>query len=179
MNLRYFVLGLLAQQPMSGYDIQRFLKGLAWLINSPSSGSLYPLLRSLLEEGQVTVEVIPGLDRPPRKIYSITPAGRQLLQAWADRPVEADGSLKAFVMHLFLAECLPDSRLVDQLRQRRAQVAAHREGLIQTMAATGAQMALGQRLALEYGLALSDAELVWLESELDRLLMPLPPEKGS
>jgi DNA-binding PadR family transcriptional regulator len=175
MNLRYFVLGLLAQQPMSGYDIQRFLKGLAWLINRPSSGSLYPLLRSLLEEGQVTVEVIPGLDRPPRKIYSITPAGRESLQAWVDRPVEADGSLKAFVMQLFLAECLPGPRLVDQLRQRQAQVATHREGLLQTIAAAGAQMALGQRLALEYGLALSDAELVWLESELDRLLIPLPP----
>ena len=29
----------LAQQPMSGYDIKRFLKGLSWLIGSPSSGS--------------------------------------------------------------------------------------------------------------------------------------------
>ena len=50
VSLRFFVLGLLAQQSMSGYDIQRFLKSLSWLIGSPSPGSLYPILRALREE---------------------------------------------------------------------------------------------------------------------------------
>jgi DNA-binding PadR family transcriptional regulator len=56
VSLRYFVLGLLAQEPMSGYDIKRFLKGLNWLIGSPSDGSLYPNLRALLQEE----EDVPG-----------------------------------------------------------------------------------------------------------------------
>ena len=64
VSLRYFISGLLAQQSMSGYDIRRFLKSLSWLIGSPSSGSLYPILRALLEEGLATVKTIPGLDRP-------------------------------------------------------------------------------------------------------------------
>ena len=41
VSLRYFILGLLTQQPMSGYDIKRSLKGLIWLIGNPSGGSLY------------------------------------------------------------------------------------------------------------------------------------------
>ena len=28
---RYFILGLLARQSMSGYDIKRFFKSLSWL----------------------------------------------------------------------------------------------------------------------------------------------------
>ena len=103
VSLRYFVLGLLAQQPMSGYDIKRFLKGLSWLMGSPSSGSLYPALRALLDEGLVSVEIVPGVDKPPRKIYSIEEAGKLELQAWIEQPIVSDASLKAFVMRLLLA----------------------------------------------------------------------------
>jgi DNA-binding PadR family transcriptional regulator len=50
-----FVLGLLAQQPMSGYDIKRLLKSLGWLVDSPGFGGLYPALRALLGHGLVTM----------------------------------------------------------------------------------------------------------------------------
>jgi DNA-binding PadR family transcriptional regulator len=72
VSIRQLILDLLTRQPMSGYDIKRFLKSLSWLIDSPSFGSLYPALHTLLEDGLVTVEVIPPQDKPPRKIYSIT-----------------------------------------------------------------------------------------------------------
>ena len=79
-------LGLLTQQPMSGYDIKRFLKGLSWLIDVPSLGSLYPCLHALLEDGLVTMEVVARQDRPPRKIYTITEAGEEALRAWLSQP---------------------------------------------------------------------------------------------
>ena len=44
VKTRHLVLGLLARQPMSGYDIKRFFKSLSWLIGSPSFGSRYPAL---------------------------------------------------------------------------------------------------------------------------------------
>ena len=59
-DIRHFILGLLTQQPMSGYGIKRSLKSLSWLIDSPSFGSIYPALRTLQEDGLVTVEVAPG-----------------------------------------------------------------------------------------------------------------------
>ena len=59
VSFRYFVLGLLAQRSMSGYDIKRFLKSLSWLIGSPSFGSLYPALHALLKDELVTVKVAP------------------------------------------------------------------------------------------------------------------------
>ena len=172
VSFRYFILGLLTQQPMSGYDIKRLLKGFSWLIGSPSFGSLYPTLHALLKDDLVTVEIVPREGNPPRKIYSITEAGRQVLQEWIDQPVVSDAPLKAFVMRLILASNFSYDGLIAYLQQRRSQVAAHHATLEQ-IAEPLDEMDLGQRLALGYGLAIAATELAWLDSTLDRLSRPL------
>ena len=169
VSLRFFILGLLAQQPMSGYDIRRSLERLSWLAGSPSSGSLYPVLRALRQEDLVTMEIVPGLDKPPRKIYSVTEAGHQALQAWIERPIAANAPLRAFVMRLLLADSHSPTRLSAYLQQRRAQVASHRAMLIGNPEIPNARPNLGQQLAADYGLALAMAELAWLDTMLDRL----------
>jgi PadR family transcriptional regulator AphA len=169
VSLRYFVLGLLAQQPMSGYDIKRFVKGLSWLIGSPSSGSLYPALRSLLEDQLVTVEIIPGVDKPPRKIYSIEQVGRDALRQWIEKPVVADAPLKAFVMRLLLADSFSTTNLAAYLEQRRTQVATHQADLAKMSETLSSSTDLGLRLALNYGLELASAEMNWLDNTLIRL----------
>jgi PadR family transcriptional regulator AphA len=177
VSLRYFVLGLLAQQPMSGYDIRRFLKSLGWLIGSPSSGSLYPILRALLEEDLATMETIPGLDKPPRKIYTITEAGKQVLREWIDQPAVSKAPLKAFVMRLLLADNFSPAGLRAHLEQRRLQVAAHHDALHQTIETSQEKAEFGQFLAVDYGLALATAELSWLDHTLGELSRrPLPQE---
>ncbi len=154
---------------MSGYDVKRFLKSLSWLIDSPSFGSLYPALHALLEDGLVTVEIMSRQDKPPRKIYSITERGRQALQEWMDQPVAPGVSLKTFVMRLILASNLSPAGLVAHLEQRHSQVAAQRLALEQTAQATDDDMDLGERLTLDYGLAVAAAELAWLDRALAQL----------
>jgi DNA-binding PadR family transcriptional regulator len=177
VSFRYVILGLLTLQPMSGYDIKRFLAGLSWLTGSPSGGSLYPVLRALRQEELVTVETVPGLDRPPKKIYSITYRGRQVLRAWTKQPVATCASLKAFLMRLFLADSHSRTRLSAHLQERRDQVASHNELLAGGLETLDAGPNLGQQLAVDYGLALATAELAWLDATLDRLPeQPLPKE---
>jgi PadR family transcriptional regulator AphA len=168
-SIRHFVLGLLNRQPMSGYDIKRFLKRLSWLIDSPSFGSLYPALHALLRDDLVTVEVVPCKDKPPRKIYTITEAGRHVLREWMDQPVTSNASLKAFLMRLILADNLSHDGLVTHLQQRQAQVTAHQLALERTAETMGGSMDLGDRLALDYGLTVASAELTWLNRTLFQL----------
>jgi len=175
LSIRHFILGLLTRQPMSGYDIKSFLKSLTWLVGSPSFGSLYPALHALLENGLVTVEVILCQDKPPRKIYSITEAGRQVLREWMDQPVASGASLKAFVMRLVLASNLSHAGLIAHLQQRRAQVSAHQLALEQTTRTMDESMDLGERLVFDYGLAVATAELAWLDRTLARLPQSLLP----
>lgn len=177
VSLRYFVLGILAQQSMSGYDIRRFLKRLSWLIGSPSPGSLYPILHALPKEGLATVEIIPGLDKPPKKIYTITNAGRQELQAWADQPAVSKAPLKAFVMRLLLAGNFTSAALTAQLEQRQAQVTAHHEALHQAAGMSQEKDNLGQFLAMDYGLAMARAELSWLDHTLGELSKQSHPQE--
>ena len=171
ISLRIFILGLLAQQPRSGYDIKRSLQSLRWLVGSPSPGSLYPILHSLLQEGSVSVATIPGIDRPPRKIYSITAAGKRSLEDWLDDPIAPDAPLKAFLMRLLLAGNFSRAALSADLQQRRSQVADQKESLQEMAQAYLHPMAceeadLGECLAVNYGLALAVAELDWLDHTL-------------
>jgi len=176
VSLRHLILGLLTQKPMSGYDIKRFLKSLSWLIGSPSFGSLYPALRSLLRDGLVVESGDPNRNKRARRIYSITGSGEGALQGWINQPVAPDASLKSFVMRLVLARCFPRAGLVAHLQQRRSQVTVHLATLEQVRRAADDKIEWGQRLALDYGVTLAAAELVWLDSALNQLLQSLPTE---
>ncbi|RLC76787.1 MAG: hypothetical protein DRI81_09680 [Chloroflexi bacterium] len=179
VSIRCFILGLLARQPMSGYDIKRFLKSLSWLIDSPSFGSLYPALHALLEGGLVTVEVIPRHDKPPRKIYSITETGGQVLREWMEQPVSSGISLKAFLMRFILASNFSHVGLLAHLRQRRVEVAAHQLALQQATEVMDEGTDLGERLAFDYVLAVATVELSWLDRTLDRLSQPPSPVEAT
>lgn len=163
---REFVLGLLAKRPMSGYDIRQLLSGLSWLVDSPSFGTLYPGLHALHADGLVTVKVIPNDSRPPRKIYSITDAGRATLREWLAQPEQRASSLREFVMRLALAGSLSEAGLTDLLEQRRQLVASVRPKIEDARTAAGEEDDVGRYLTLDYGLALADAELAWLERTL-------------
>jgi len=179
VSTRYIILGLLTRQPMSGYDIKQFLKQLSWLIDSPSFGSLYPALHALLEDTLVTVEVIPRQDKPPRKIYTIAEAGRQVLQEWLDQPVASDVSMKTFLMRLILVSNLSHAGLIAHLQQRQAQVAARQLALERDVKAMDEGIDLGDWLVLDYGLTVATAELAWLDRTLVRLSQSLPVEVAS
>jgi DNA-binding PadR family transcriptional regulator len=164
MNYRGVVLGLLARQPMSGYDIKRCFEGFGWLIHGPSLGSLYPALRALHEDGYLTMEVVEGERGLSRKVYSITQVGRKVLEKWMGES-EADTSLKTFLMHLMVADSLSPEDLLAYLEWRRSQVADHQVELEQSREDESCDEDL-ERLALEYGQILAAAEMAWLDRKL-------------
>ncbi len=168
-NTQYFILGILNQQPRSGYDINQFLKHLSWLIGSPSFGSLYPALHALLDEKLVTQEVITHQNKPPRKVYSITEKGKKFLETWSNQPIIPSASLKSFVMRLLLGSNFSQPDLLAHLEQRRLQVVAHQAELEKAACSIDGTMDLGQQLTFHYGLALATAELTWLNNTLEQL----------
>jgi DNA-binding PadR family transcriptional regulator len=175
-HFRYFVLGLLTEQSMSGYDIRRLLKSLGWLMGNPSFGAIYPALHALLEDKLVTVETSSQSNTRIRKIYTITNAGRQALQDWVTQPGKSQTNVKSFVMALILVGNLAQDRLTEHLEQRRETVAAHYAAMNPVLEDLGEQVSQGQRMAIEYGMATARAELAWLDQTLARLSMDQEPE---
>jgi DNA-binding PadR family transcriptional regulator len=75
-RLRLYLLKLLDESPRHGYDVIRELEDRFMGLYSPSAGTVYPRLARLEAEGLVTHQVSEG-----RKVYRITDAGREELEA--------------------------------------------------------------------------------------------------
>ena len=73
-RLRLYLLKLLADSPRHGYELIRLLEDQFLGLYAPSAGTIYPRLARLEAEGLVTHSRQGG-----RKVYAITPAGRDEL----------------------------------------------------------------------------------------------------
>ncbi len=71
------VLALLQERPVYGYEISQRLAEQGLLM---SGGSTYPLLARLEKAGLVSTHMLPSSTGPPRKYYSMTAAGHDVLQ---------------------------------------------------------------------------------------------------
>ena len=82
---------------MHGYELLERLPELAREERRVDLGNLYRLLRSLEEEGIVTSDWDESVPGPAKRIYRLTPAGRGLLDQWADALRDARTVIDAFL----------------------------------------------------------------------------------
>ena len=69
-------------EPLYGYQIAKSIEG-NWQEGAPvKQGTLYPVLRSMEEQGLLGSRVEPSVSGPPRKYYTITDRGRAVLADW-------------------------------------------------------------------------------------------------
>ena len=76
------LLGLLAVEPMSGYDLGLAIRASIGHFWNESYGQIYPNLKKLAAGGLVTAKTERQKGKPDRQIYSITPKGRMRLAKW-------------------------------------------------------------------------------------------------
>jgi PadR family transcriptional regulator AphA len=85
-TLGYALLSLLARRTRSGYDLARSMRRPIGFFWHARHSQIYPELARLQNEGLVTFELVEQSDRPDKKMYSITAAGRAALQRWVSEP---------------------------------------------------------------------------------------------
>ncbi len=73
-----------SKEAMYGYQIAKLLEESGPEIPIMKQGTLYPVLRSLEENGLLESTVEPSVSGPPRRYYLITSEGRSTLQEWLD-----------------------------------------------------------------------------------------------
>jgi PadR family transcriptional regulator PadR len=76
------VLLMLAEEESHGYDLGSKLATLGFIEQEHDTALVYRALGTLSEGGFVTSREAPGEGGPPRKVYTLTPAGRELLEEW-------------------------------------------------------------------------------------------------
>lgn len=87
-TLGYALLTLLARRPSSGYDLGRRLKDPISFFWNARYNQIYPELTRLEAQGLIVHELVEQADRPDKKVYTLTEAGRDALRQWATEPPE-------------------------------------------------------------------------------------------
>lgn len=133
MNLpttSYILLGMLSAQERSGYDLKLLLdKQVHHVYWSPAKSQIYGELRRLEQAGLTTMTEVEQTNRPDKRLYRITPAGREALQQWLANPdVEPDVFKSPLLLHLFFGHLLPRQALIAQLERRQQKLTAELQG---------------------------------------------------
>lgn len=179
--MEYLILGLLILSPMSGYELQQFIKENLTLICSHSAGSVQTALAKLKKEEKITVqEQMYGKRR--KKIFFITPAGKEAFLIWAAKPMQA-GRIKNMELSrlFFLGLAKPEERVtaireyICQMNEIKATLCAIRERFrdIQTgqlpPGTDWSQILRFQGYTIDYGIAAAEFELNWYHHLLEEL----------
>ena len=73
-----------SKEPMYGYQIAKLLEQGGSDLLIMKQGTLYPVLRSLEDNGLLESTVEPSVSGPPRRYYKITADGREALKDWLE-----------------------------------------------------------------------------------------------
>jgi DNA-binding PadR family transcriptional regulator len=82
MSIKHAILGLLAGGPLHGYDLKTAYESEVAPSTQLNFGQVYATLDRLHKGGLVTPERISQLERPDKKVYSLTEAGQRELRDW-------------------------------------------------------------------------------------------------
>lgn len=89
MTLKYTILGFLASQPRSGYEIAKeFAQGFGSCFWTASAQQVYCELTKLKQQGEIIDEVISQAGRIEKRVYSITAKGEKEIINWLMKPTE-------------------------------------------------------------------------------------------
>lgn len=117
------LLGLLTIAPMSGYDLGRTVRSSIGHIWSESYGQIYPSLKKLAASGMVVCRTKKQKGKPERRVYSITPKGRERLLQWLLAPPQPEVPRNEMLLKLFFGAQVPTEVLI---RNVEAMAAQHR-----------------------------------------------------
>ena len=182
MPLSHAILGFLEYQPMTGYDIKKYVDQSIAHFWSATQSHIYKALENLEKDGMVESQIIQQVGKPNRKQYQITDAGRSELRRWVSTPLSIEIHREAWLVQVFFAHGITNEDLVNLFEKR---IETMREGIAKFHVAQEnidenyKQVGIERlrelwQLTLDYGVDYYNNEITWLEKTLDRV-RKLPP----
>jgi DNA-binding PadR family transcriptional regulator len=177
MSLPHIILGFLHYAPASGYDLKKTFDVTVRHFWPADQSQIYRTLAQLVEKGSAEVEEIVQTGKPNRKVYRITQAGAKELRYWLRAaPSEAPTRNPALVRLFFLGN-LGNEAVIGMLdaAEEGLLTALHEYANVPELVQDDAAFTVSKRerffwmLTLEYGLAVTRAELEWIRSIRKRL----------
>ena len=96
-EIEALVLGALREGPLHGYRIALAIKTKSEGALKLGDNQIYPILHRLEEEGLVDAEWQTQLGKPARKVYALTPTGRERLETHKKKWLEYVSTFSAVI----------------------------------------------------------------------------------
>ncbi len=170
---KYAVLGLMAEKPVSGYDIKKAVEESLGNFWSESYGQIYPVIKQLTEEGFVIREAVETREgKPSRHVYTITDRGREKLRTWLLEPAEPHRERVEILLKLFFGKEIPISENIKHLQRFKEEHSALLEKYLTIEACLKKEY--GNETALPYwlstvrcGIKVSSAMIEWCNETIE------------
>ena len=131
MSLRFALLGLLAVQPASGYDLKRAINRSTYFIWNATGPQIYNTLHNLREDGYITSKALAQTGKPDKQIHTITASGRAALKTFMGEPIRASVTRDEVLLRIFFGNFASGKTIrreleayLDRIGQERATMEA-------------------------------------------------------
>jgi PadR family transcriptional regulator, regulatory protein AphA len=182
MPLAHAILASLDLQPMTGYDLKKFFDQSVGHFWTTSQSHIYKALTDMENQGWVQKHTIPQEDKPNRKVYSLTEAGRLELRHWLITPQPSSPVREAWLIQIFFSQNSTNEEISALIEARLMEI-RHVLATFRSQAESGysPEMPPGWERASalwqitgDYGSAFYEFELHWHLEMLERI-KNLPP----
>ena len=167
-TLAFALLGLIWQEPRSGYDLRKFFSSTPMISFSDSPGAIYPALHRLEQRGLVRGLVAEGLRR--RRIFELTTRGGAEFRRWQTQPVvrsDVVRNLDALMLRFaFMDQFAEKGAALRFLKAFHKELAAYIPSLRKYLKSNREHMPQSGRLALESGIQAYETQLRWAKSAI-------------
>jgi PadR family transcriptional regulator, regulatory protein AphA len=185
MSLEFAILGFLNYHPYTGYDLKKIFDTSVRHFWPADQSQIYRTLTRLTEKGSVEMEKVPQEDRPDRKVYSITEAGRATFFNWLSNPPSLGETRSSPLVQVFFAGNLSNEEVLTKFEGFAAIMRAvlSQYDQIPKMLGPYQQEISSPRehffwmLTLENGIRSMRANLEWAESVIERIKSGQIPQK--
>jgi DNA-binding PadR family transcriptional regulator len=163
--LGYALLGLLHENPSSGYALRRVFGLTPMSAFSDSPGAIYPALRRLEKGGLVRGREEKSSGSRRRRVFQLTASGLAELRKWlAVRPGREDVMRRLEELSLrfaFMDQVMGKSASIHFLEAMALELEAYIPTLHRYLGSAKDQMPLSAQLALQSGIRGYEAQLRW------------------
>ncbi len=118
MDVKFPILGFLMEAEATGYDLKQRFQDPVGFFYRVSDGSIYPALKKLARDGLVRLRA-ERRGRRPRKVYAITPRGREHFERMLREPAQPLFVFDESQVKIYFAAAQPKIALEHMERSRR------------------------------------------------------------
>ena len=190
MPLEHAILGFLEYRPMTGYDLKKYFDQSIAHFWSATQSHIYKALEDLEKDGYVEYQVIPQEDKPNRKEYHITPAGRSELRRWLTAPLSPEPVRESWLIQIFFSSLSTDKEIASlfeaRMKEIQERVRVYKEEAQAALDRNAKEIGIERarelwQITLDYGIAFYEFEIKWSKKMLERVnhlpAMKMPKSK--